>query len=89
MLNKEKPDLVVLTGDMVDPAYAKDYSYHFTSALELIKTRQIPYMWTGGSKIDDISNQKLQEIDYDYGMSLSYTGYVWDMHLKSHTKAND
>ena len=39
MLNSENPDLVVLTGDVVDPAHADDYGYHFSSALELIKAK--------------------------------------------------
>ena len=83
VLNSEKPDLVVLTGDIVDPAYADDFSYHFSSALELIKARQVPWVWTGGSKIPQLTNGDLHEIDYSHGMSLSWTGYVWDMHLNN------
>lgn len=52
VLNSESPDLVVLTGDIVDPSHADDYSYHFSSALELIKERQVPYVWTGGNHIE-------------------------------------
>ena len=85
ILNNEDPDLVVFTGDVVDPACAaKDFSYHFTSALELIKNRKIPYMWTGGSNIDGLSRMKMHEIDYGYGMSLSYTGHLWDLHMETH-----
>lgn len=51
VLNTESPDLIVLTGDIVDPNHADDYGYHFSSALELIKERQVPWVWTGGNKI--------------------------------------
>ena len=79
VLNKELPDLIVLTGDVVDPREKDDdYSYHFSSALELIKSRSIPYVWTGGSPVEGKSNHDLHEIDYGIGMSLSFTGYVWD-----------
>lgn len=82
VLNKESPDLIVLTGDVVDPkATDDDYSYHFSSAMELIKSREIPYVWTGGNPIEGKTNYDLHEIDYSIGHSLSFTGYVWDQHV--------
>jgi len=39
VLNIEDPDLIVLTGDVVDVKEADEYAYHFSSALELIKAR--------------------------------------------------
>ena len=83
MLNNEQPDLVVLTGDIVDPSELEDYDYHFTSALELIKARQVPWVWTGGNKVDGRSSYDLHELDYGYGMQLSWTGYVWDAHVSN------
>jgi hypothetical protein len=84
VLNSEKPDLVVLTGDIVDPENAADdYAFHFSSALELIKARRVPWVWTGGNKIEGQNGASLQETDYSYGMNLSWTGYVWDMHLEN------
>ena len=80
VLNTESPDLVVLTGDIVAPDHADDYGYHFSSALELIKERNVPWIWTGGNKIEQQSNSDLHEIDYSFGRDLSWTGYVWDMH---------
>ena len=80
VLNEERPDVVVLTGDVVDPSTTDEYPYHFTSALELLKARNIPYVWTGGSPVEGRTNKSLHEIDYESGMSLSWTGYVWDMH---------
>ena len=70
----------MLTGDIVDPGHADDYSYHFSSALELIKGRNVPWVWTGGNPIEQQSPYELHEIDYSFGMDLSWTGYVWDMH---------
>lgn len=86
VLNEENPDLVVLIGDVVDPAHAEDYAYHFSSALELIKARNVPYMWTGGNKIKGHDSYSLHEIDYSFGMSLSYSGYAWDMHTMADIK---
>ena len=83
VLNSEKPDFVVITGDIVDPKHSDDYSYHFSSALELIKARRIPWTWTGGNKIEGKSMSDLHEVDYSYGMDLSWTGYFWDMHQES------
>ena len=62
------PDLVVLTGDIVDPSVQDEFSYHFSSALEIIKSRGIPYIWTGGNPVQGKTNQELHEIDYSYGM---------------------
>lgn len=83
MLNEESPDLVMLVGDIVDPAHANEYAFHFSSALELIKARNIPYVWTGGNKINGQDSYSLHEIDYSFGMNLSYTGYAWDIHSMS------
>ena len=80
ILTNEDPDLVVFTGDIVDPKQAAEYDYHFSHALELIKARQVPYVWTGGNKVEGKSQYDLHEIDYGYGMGLSWTGYVWDQH---------
>ena len=82
-LTEERPDLVVLTGDVVDPNAEGEYPYHFTSALELLKARHVPYMWTGGSKVKDKTMSELHEIDYGFGGALSYTGYLWDMHTET------
>lgn len=85
VLNTESPDLVVLTGDIVSPAHADDYAYHFSSALELIKERRVPYVWTGGRQIPQYNQAALHEIDYQYGTDLSWTGYIWDIHLPNKT----
>ena len=73
VLTEERPDLVVLTGDVVDPNAEGEYPYHFTSALELLKARHVPYMWTGGSKVKDKTMSELHEIDYGFGADLNLT----------------
>jgi len=85
VLSSENPDLVVLVGDIVDPAHSDEYAFHFSSALELIKNMNVPWMWTGGNKIPDIDNGRLHEMDYEYGMSLSWTGHIWNMHQENPT----
>ena len=82
VLTHEDPDLIVLTGDVVDPAFGDDYAYHFTSALELIKSNNLPYVWTGGNHVPGMTKHKMYETDYSYGRSLSHTGYVWDQHVE-------
>ena len=83
LLSNENPDLIVLTGDVVDPDHAEEYDYHWSSALELIKANNVPYVWTGGNKIPKKSMYDLHEVDYMFGTNLSWTGYVWDMHLEN------
>ena len=34
VLSTESPDLVVLVGDIVDPAHADEYKFHWQSAME-------------------------------------------------------
>ena len=81
ILNQEEPDLVVLTGDIVKPMsdYENGFDSAFGSALQAIKQRKIPYVWTGGNPIDGLSNYELHEIDYLFGGQYSWTGYVWDL----------
>jgi len=50
VLETEKPDLVVLVGDIVDPAHSDEYRFHWNSAMEYIVHMSLPYVWTGGSK---------------------------------------
>lgn len=69
ILDQEKPDLVTLTGDLVAPKrdYADGIEAAIGNALRPIKSRGIPYAWTGGNKIPNVTNQRLQEIDSESG----------------------
>lgn len=46
-----KPDLIVITGDTVDPSKSAKYSALYESAMQFIVDANIPWAWTGGSQI--------------------------------------
>lgn len=49
LLKKEKPNLIVISGDTVDPALDKVYQGKWESIMEKIIAAKIPYVATGGS----------------------------------------
>lgn len=73
--------MVILTGDVVaiKESYENGYAALFGQAIQAIKTRKIPYAWTGGNPVPGYSNYDLHEIDYTTGGEYSWTGYVWDI----------
>lgn len=73
--------MVILTGDIVKPkrSYNEGYEAQFGNAMKAIKSRKIPYAWTGGAKIPGYTYGQLKEIDNDFGGKLSWTGYIWDL----------
>lgn len=81
ILDEVEPDLVILTGDIVKPKYeyTEGYAAQFGNAMKPIKDRKIPYAWTGGNPISDIDDEQLKAIDNNFGGSLSWTGFVWDL----------
>lgn len=64
LLKKEKPDLVVLTGDVVDPAADSQFENLWKSAMEIIKESKTPYIQTGGSKLANVSRADTLKIDH-------------------------
>jgi len=82
LVYQERPDLVLLTGDIVDPAIVQgkhDYSRYFGQAMEFILQSQIPWIWTGGNPVNGVDRKTLLQIDKEYGGDLSWSGYKWDM----------
>jgi hypothetical protein len=49
------PNLIVITGDTVDPAQSKNFKSLYTQAMSFIKDSGIPWVWTGGSQIAGLS----------------------------------
>ena len=83
LIYQERPDLILLTGDIVDPAIVQgrnDYARYFGQAMEFILQNQIPWIWTGGNPISALDRATLLEIDNEYGGDLSWSGYKWNMH---------
>ena len=69
VLNQEEPDLIILTGDIVKRLDSYEYGYDslFGSAMQVIKARKIPYVWTGGNSVNGLTPYELHEIDYTFG----------------------
>lgn len=61
-----KPDLFVITGDIVDPAKSADFESLYKSAMEFIKNSGIPWVWTGGSQIEGLTREQVLRIDQEY-----------------------
>ena len=78
LLKKEQPDLIVITGDVVDPAHEAEYEGHWQSALETIIKSKTPYVHTGGSLLPTLSRADALAIDRSYGGDLSWSGFMWN-----------
>ena len=77
-----KPDLIVITGDIVDPAQSANFESMYKNAMELIKNSGIPWVWTGGSQIDGLTREQVLRIDQEYSFENSWSGYKWDLFEK-------
>lgn len=78
LLKKEQPNLIVITGDIVDPALDNEYEGHWQSAMEVIVNSKIPYIHTGGSLLNRFSRKDAYLVDKNFGGNLSWTGHVWN-----------
>ena len=69
----------------MQPDIVDDYADLFSKALDLLRQENIPYVWTGGNPVENKKHEKrldasfLHEIDYEFGHSLSWTGYLWNI----------
>jgi hypothetical protein len=77
-LKKEQPDLIVITGDVVDPVHDPEYEGHWQSALEHIIGTKTPYVHTGGSLLTNLSRADALAIDRSHGGELSWSGFKWN-----------
>ena len=67
LLKKEKPDLIVITGDTVHPLGDYEYEGRWISAMEYIKSTNIPYISTGGSLMENMGRYDALQIDKTFG----------------------
>jgi hypothetical protein len=72
------PDLIVVTGDTVDPLKFTNYKSLYTSAMSYILDSGIPWVWTGGSAIKGLSRDQVLGIDQELSFKNSWSGYKWD-----------
>ena len=69
ILTNIKPDLVVITGDIVDPQKWRSYSTLYKEAMQLFLKLHIPWVWTGPSQIENLTRDKILFMD----KNLDYT----------------
>ena len=60
-----QPNLIVLTGDTVNPANFAQYESLYTQAMSFIVKSGIPWVWTGGSNIRGFSRDQLLGMDQE------------------------
>ena len=75
-----KPDLIVITGDTVDPKNPDNYSKLYESAMQFIVEQNIPWAWTGGSQIRNLSRDQLLALDKQLNFINSWSGYKWNLY---------
>ena len=78
LIKKEQPDLIVITGDVVDPLEESTYEGYWQSAMETIVTSKIPYISTGGSELDEVTRATALSIDRTFGGKYSWSGFKWN-----------
>ena len=52
-----KPDLILITGDTVNPTKSQNYSELYENAMQFIVDSNIPWAWTGGSQIKNFTRE--------------------------------
>jgi hypothetical protein len=79
VIKKEKPDLIVVTGDVVDPSLQTSFEGHWQSAMENIVASKVPYISTGGSELESVARADTLSIDRSFGGKLSWSGFKWNL----------
>jgi hypothetical protein len=68
----------VITGDTVHPLGDYEYEGRWISAMEYIKSTNIPYVCTGGNLMEKMSRYDALQIDKNFGGEQSWTGFKWN-----------
>jgi hypothetical protein len=58
-----KPDLIVITGDTVDPNKYQNFASLYEKAMQFIVESGIPWAWTGGSQIKNMTRDEILAVD--------------------------
>jgi hypothetical protein len=74
------PQLIVITGDTVDPSRSRDWEKLHKEAMDFIVKSDIPWLWTGGSNIDGLTRDQMLGIDQQMNFQNSWSGYKWNTH---------
>ena len=74
------PQLIVITGDTVDPSRSRDWEKLHKEAMDFIVKSDIPWLWTGGSNIDGLTRDQMLGIDQHMNFQNSWSGYKWNTH---------
>jgi hypothetical protein len=55
IIRTEEPNFIVITGDTVDPSLNYSFEYYYQQAMAYIESTGIPWMWTGGSEVKELT----------------------------------
>ena len=80
IIKNVKPDLVVITGDIVDPEKWRNYQLLYDEAMKLFLELQMPWVWTGPSAIKNLSRDKILYMDQNLDYTQSWSGYKWNIY---------
>ena len=63
IIREEEPNMIVITGDSVDPSLNYNFKYYYQQAMAYIESTGIPWMWTGGSEVNGLTRDQVLGID--------------------------
>ncbi len=75
MVTAIQPNLIVITGDSVDPKQWSNYKTLYKQAMTYIESTNIPWMWTGGTSVNGLSRDQLLGLDNELNFTNSWSGY--------------
>lgn len=82
------PSLIVLTGDTVNPEQALNFEEFYKSAMDVITSTGIPWLWTGGQNIEGLTRDQVLGIDQQLDYKNCWSGYKWNT-FRSDAKYTD
>lgn len=88
LISAINPQLIVITGDTVDPSKSRDWEKLHKEAMNYIVKSDIPWMWTGGQNVNGLSRDQMLGIDQQLSFKNSWSGYKWDT-LTQNAKFSD
>ena len=80
IMTNVKPNLVVITGDIVDPEKWRNYEALHQEAMKLFLELEMPWVWTGPTIINNLTRDKILFMDQNLDYVQSWSGYKWNIY---------